>query len=434
MADKGRILGIAWLTWEELLCGHGYCGELPLYPPPAGHDRRPSAGTSTGKVPWSTLQGPAGAKVQLPQSACLRVSVQLPKGFLQVLALHERHKLKVRAPAHQSEVTSSHMELQLDLERAVAAEESNGVQHVPVSSEAFCMPCSYNDTCPPPDRIVVHSRHGNFLHMATTVLADALGKEDGYAIVQSRLLERDFHGLLDLLQEEGRQGARYWIDMFAMDLDSGHKELTGGEKCHWHEELITALPSLVRSLHRACCLQMISNLEAKCPLKCGLLCQLGVVDRDFLLLGEHSALAELMIGAKLQTRQRIALHPEHWKGPALRAALANLEMDFKATGKFDDGEGRADNGLPWTVPYLQDGKEVVETVQDLIIRAIHSHQKGDDKSIWYDLNMEDLVLTGGTINLGRDSGHEGHAHSSNNLDMAQDEAGPNDGAVADADD
>eukprot|EP00969_Alexandrium_andersonii_P145927 6454225-Alexandrium_andersonii.AAC.1 len=63
---------------------------------------------------------------------------------------------------------------------------------------------------------------------------------------------------------------------------------------------------------------MAVDLRAQRKPRCGQLRQLLVLDRDFLLIHDHFALAELMLGVEMSLEQRMVLHPSHLKGTSIR--------------------------------------------------------------------------------------------------------------------
>lgn len=389
--DEGRVMGMACLPVQELVQKQGFEGELML------HD------ISSDEINASTYKMPAQAgkvgvaateltgsrqekkgKLGLSQQTRLKVKVDMPPKFLQALAQKERRKAKDAKPDHHSEVNAEYG-AQAELCNILNAESNNPDGTMSASYGAFCEESSL-----PPDRVVVHSRGGNFLHFVSSVVVDALGdRQKNYDEVRRMLLERDFHGVLDMLNAAGRTGERYWIDMFATDLILGHNVLTGGkDRSHWHEELVAAMPTILRTLKRSCCDILKSDIEARKEPRCRLPVQVLILDPDNELVHTGGSLAEMMIARHAKWNQRLVLHPNHLKGESLSNELQQAQKQLQMKG-FDNSLDQ-----PWTHPYLEDKEAVYNTLSELVVGSV-KEQMGDTPSIWQDLNLADVYATVG---------------------------------------
>lgn len=390
-------VGDACLSLEQILKGKGWEGELQLQP----QGEAGSSFAACGQQALSVLshaevsgsRGPSGSPRGPAVHAGIVVRASLSETHLQALAVHELRNLKKILPLDPSDVLESTNQLKLNITRALdntqEADPADTIAcgHFPAATQGSLSPST----------VVVHSRQGKFCDLVAAILADALGLHDGYGEVKSMLIDRDFRGLLSMLETASGRDCRYWLEIFAMD-PAGMKE----EKSCWHKRLLDFLPTILRSLRRASCLSMIADIKAKRKPRGGMPRQLLVLDRSFHLLHEKSCLAEMMLAKGLQTKQHLLLHPEHLHDSGLGKALHQLAEELKV--------GFAAQECPWTDPFLTDRQSVYDTVRDLTISSVKEQRK-DEEATWQELGMSDILATIGAVHLSRslDGGPEAPA-------------------------
>lgn len=255
----------------------------------------------------------------------------------------------------------------------------------------------------PPDKLIVHSMTGNFAHLVASLLSDILGEKASYDDVLKKILSKDFDGLQQMLTDAQCSDFRFWIDIFATSLMRGSHVWTGKSSSTWHEELLVALPTIIRCLTRACCDQISADINAGKPPRCGILVQILVLDQDHQLPSAGTSLAEVMAAREFKTRQRALLHPDHLKGPELGQQLKK----FKDTIKLSDWCSTE----PWVQPYLEDKQAVYDALEELIVGGVQT-QRGSTQAIFTELAMSDIfssvvavqahqqALEGVALNLG----------------------------------
>lgn len=412
VSDRGRIIGISCLPMEQMIGEqmmkqNAFSGELPMYRPEELQVAEEQGGSSRSlkslrkpsqagqvAIPATVMRGSRTEKsmrVGLSQRSRLGVWVNFPKGFLHALAQQHCRGLKDTQPGHCSEVQTEYG-AQVDLMRAISISPVAEGQPPPGASTnsswgAFAGACSL-----PPDRVVVHSRQGNFLHFVTSLLVDAMDERSSYESVRQMLLSREYHTLLDKLRESGHRQERYWIDMFATDLILGHKDLTEKESSHWHEELVYAMPTILRTLKRSCCQQLTSDIAARREPQCRLPVQVLILDPDHEITHASGCLAEMMIARQAKWTQRLILHPGRLYGPQIGDEMKAAQRKMQSKG-FDN-----ELDLPWTSPYLRNKEEVYGVLSELVVSSV-AEQRGNDTSIWAELHLVDIYTAVGAAQI-----------------------------------
>lgn len=261
-----------------------------------------------------------------------------------------------------------------------------------MSAGAFCEARTYAGERIPPSKMVVHSRQGLFVELVTAVLLDALGEQQCYhetfRIVKRLLVENATFTLLDMLQAAKCRGARYWIEMFAINPVEYHTKRDG----HWHEGFLSSWPTVLRAMRRFAAQRAVCDIYDGNHEFSGPLMQLLLLDRNFQFMHESSCLAELMLANAMRVRQRLILHPEHLQGKGLGVELQRLAEELS-----DAYEGEE---VSYAAPYLEDRQAVFETVRDLAISSVKEHL-ADDEATWQELNMTDVFPTVAGASAGR---------------------------------
>lgn len=451
--DGDCVVGVSYIAAEEFLRNGGYEGELLLHPPESAEDsaergmRVPSKTSSvvgraftasqrsdfqseansndgnsrlssktscrgsTGYEPERRVGTPT---VALAQTARLRVKVLLPFGYLQTLALHERRKLLKSPLQDQSEVPTDSFDLQAQLIQ-MASEATEHGNAMPLSCGAFCEPVDSDSETLPVDRIVSHSPNMKYIDLAATILVDALCDEKAYESVLTMLQKGNFHDILDMLRQSGRHGTRYWISMFSTDVLEGSRDLCPNEKRHWHQELLSALPTVFRQMRMRCCRQMVHDIKAKEKCKVSQPVHLLVLDEDLLFMQEATNLSKMALLKSLRSTQKAILHPDHLRSSNLGFGLRRLSKRLGDDSIIDDAD--------WTEDYLVDRQNVYDTMRDLVVQAVKLH-RDDDEATWSDLNLVGIYTAIGMMSAGRKSQSEGQDEA-----CGADEMGGMDGEV-----
>lgn len=400
VTELGRNLGIACLSAEEVFQDAGpsglWSGELLLHPVDLPDSE--SSFAMPPQVPSVSSPVVSGSKGVLQRQptfsrlARLTVRITLPTNYM-------------RAAAQEGEAPHA---------RAAYLRAF----HTEGSTMAVTKSLSYmshiHGGLHLPDKMVTHSRHGNFAEMVAMVLADAMGQPSAFETVHELLCKRSFEELLLDLIQQGCHSKRYWIDIFATDFGLASLHLgakTGqlgpwhpaGDEA-WHSTILACLPAMLRGLLRASCRKAVANIEARRAATVGPLVQLVVLDRHFALLREPGCLSELMLGKGMFVLQRLALHPSHLMGKGLGEALRQLERE--------DGAALG--------PYLEDWPAVFEVLRSLAIAGV-KEQKVDRKATWEELDMADFVAAAAAAEVAREK--EGTEHGGGMDDFAEADAG-----------
>lgn len=381
----GSRLGMAWLPAREVLACGQWSGELVLHSTEEERGELWGGPREAASVHAMAFTGSRGREAGLPPLARVVVAIRVAEGYHAALALHESRRRRGQMPEHASEVQDEAGEVSASLVAQHVGRKQEG------RTEAFCDALEWQGTLGhlPPERMVVHSRQGSFTHLLATVVADALGSQEAYKAVRAMIVDRDFHGLNDMLRESGCDGTRYWIEMFAAD-PSEHCNNT----VNWHEAFLSSWPTILRAMRKAACRKAVLDIEAKrhskppSPLQ-----QLLVLDKDFHFFREVGCLAELALARSMRVQQRLALHPEHLHGAGLGEQLLLLAAELGRT--WSEGDDRA-----YLTPYLQDRQAVYEAMRALAVASVKEHRE-DQKATWQELHMADLAATVGAVAAAR---------------------------------
>lgn len=393
----GRNVGMAWLNMEEVLEDGCWSGDLPLHPISGEGNilEHFVAPTEIPPMPALDMAGSTGVS-PTPIRRCLAgklsVKVQLPPGYWEALVLHDVWKQEL--PRHESEAD---LGLQLPGEAPLWG-------NVTTSTLAFCRAKTYKEERLPPERMVVHSRQGKFLHMVTTVLEDALAGAAMYDEVHEMIVSRDFFALLDLLHTEDAAGMRYWIDMFAFP-----SRLLRDNPDGWHEGFLTAWPCILRTMRRAACDRAVADIRARKDQRSPQpLTQLLILDANCHFMREAGCLAELMLAKGLRVRQRLVLHNSHLQGSSLGDELRRLSEELALAYKSQE--------IAYTTPYLEDGQAVYDAVRDLVIKGV-KEQRDDRESTFQELSLTDVYASIGAVMAARSTENSRKAAIADKMDL-----------------
>lgn len=383
---NGRTLGVACLPVEVLLEDGKWCGELKLLPSKQEFSggREPFIVPSeTNSVPSATLSASRGCSELACVRAKITVKVTLSEGYSEALAVQESRKLSKMSPKHISEV------LDYPTSRSkLLARHSSGLRKQESKLTAFCEAKSYADNeDEAPDRMVVHSRKGSFLDLVATVIVDALEQRSTYDLVRELLSERDFHGVLDMLEDQGCSRTSYWIQMFAIDPMTLQED-----SCEerWHEHLLASLPTVLRSLRKASCHKNVRDIMGGKPLKkCGPILQLLILDRNCHFMHESNCLSEMMLAQALRVRHKLVLHPDHLKGGILGKEFQLMAKELEAREK--------------ATPYLEDPKAVFTTLRDLAMVSVKEHYRDNHEGEMLELDMSSVFASVGLVAANHDT-------------------------------
>lgn len=381
--ENERMIGAACLSAEELVKDRGFAGELPLHALDAAAENFTSLETPLVRANAADC-GVKEERCKLAQTAKMAVRVVMLPEYMQALALHELRKRELAPPGHSSEVPEASETLRREVLMQARRTKEKGASCL----EGACYGEEVGSG--PVEEVVVHSQQMVFLDLVAAVVAENLGGKQSCDLREA-LLCREFDGVLDMLRASPRRAVRYWIDMFALDVDAAA----------WQKELVRAAPSLLRCVKKQCCGRMAEDLRAREDMSCGLPEQLIIFDRDLCILQEAACLAQVKVANDLRFAQRVLLRPEHLHGPKLGQKLL-----------------RTGSAEPWARPLTDDSVTLTGIFVALSLKAAERQREGNETA--EDLHLTDVVAAVAGARAGQRTNFDDAAGDIGAADVAAD--------------